>query len=342
MVKDEKKEEVIKVTVVMLAYNHEQWISKAIDSIVHQKTDFKFKLFVHDDCSTDNTKAIIEQYHEKYSDIVVPFYETENLYSKDIKITEKILLPHIKSEYIAMCEGDDYWTDLSKLQQQVDYMESHKNCTLCFHNADFVDTDGNMLKPFYPQNIWNDFEIEKKISFQNGADFSVIEILRLDFTPTASLMFRYELYNELRKFDISLDLLIRLIATNMGYAHYINKKMSAYRTGNSQSASGVLQNSEQKLFDEFYKLHCSILDEFDEYTNFQYHEEILKQEERKKLTVYASTLNLKKMKDSSEYKNLKKMYIVKILAKKYLSGPFNLIKILKTKMYQGTRGENEV
>lgn len=161
-----QKEEVIKVTVVMLAYNHEQWISKAIDSIVHQKTDFKLKLFVHDDCSTDNTKAVIEQYYEKYSDIVVPFYETENLYSKDIKITEKILLPHIKSEYIAMCEGDDYWTDLSKLQQQVDYMESHKNCTLCFHYDDFVDTDGNMLKPFYPQNIWNDFEIEKKYPFR--------------------------------------------------------------------------------------------------------------------------------------------------------------------------------
>lgn len=155
-------------------------------------------------------------------------------------------------------------------------------------------------------------------------------------------MFRYELYNELRKFDISLDLLIRLIATNMGYVHYINKKMSAYRTENSQSASGVLQNSEQKLFDEFYKLHCSILDEFDEYTNFQYHEEILKQEELNKLTVCASTLNLKKMKDSSEYKNLKKMYIAKILVKKYLSGLFNLIKILKTKMYQGTRGENKI
>lgn len=327
-------EEQVMVTVVMLAFNHEKWISQAIDGIVGQKTNFRFKLFVHDDCSTDNTKQMIEQYHKKYPDIIEPFYETENLYTKHIKITQTVLLPHIKSKYIALCEGDDYWTDSSKLQQQVDYMEGHKDCTLCFHNADFVDTKGNKLKPFYPQNIWNDLEIERKLSRSERADFHVAEMLKLDFTPTASFLYRYDLYQELAKFDSSLDLLIRLVATNMGYAHYINKKMSAYRTGNSQSASGVLQNSEQKLFRGFYRVHCTILDEFDQYTNLQFHREIMKQKERKKLIVYASTLNLNEVRKSSEYKDLKKVYVIKTVAKKYLSVPFGLVKMIKTKLYQ--------
>lgn len=329
----------VMVTVVMLTYNHEKWIAKALDGIVKQKTDFKFKLFVHDDCSTDRTVEIIEWYHKKYPDIVVPFLEKENLYSQHIKITQTVLLPYIKSKYVALCEGDDFWTDTSKLQQQVDYMEEHEKCTLCFHNADFVDTEGNKLKPFYPQNIWNDDEIEKKLLLFEGANFNVVEMLKLDFTPTASFLYRYELYEELTKFDLSLDLLVRLVATNMGYSHYINKKMSAYRTGNAQSASGVLQNNENMLFKGFYKVHCNILDDFDHYTDLRYHDEIIRQKERKKLTVYASTLNLKEMKKSSEYRNLKRKYIIKIIVKKYFKSSFDFAKTLKTKLYQNTNRE---
>lgn len=326
--------ETVMVTVIMLTYNHEKWIAKALDGVVQQKTNFKFKLFVHDDCSADNTAKIIEHYHKKYPDIIVPFIEKENLYSKHIKITQTVLLPHIDSKYVALCEGDDFWTDTSKLQQQVDYMEKHEKCTLCFHNAEFVDTDGRNLKPFYPQGIWNDSEIEKKLLLPEGADFDVPEILKLDFTPTASFLYRFDLYKELEKFDVSLDLLIRLVATNMGYSHYINKKMSSYRTGNSQSASGVLQNSESKLFNGFYKVHCKILDDFDCYTDSKFHDDIVKQKERKKLTVYATTLNLEEMRRSTEYSSLKRKYIVKIVAKKYLKIPFHLVKVIKEKIYQ--------
>jgi len=101
-----------------------------------QKTDFPFVAIVHDDASTDNSAAIIREYEQKYPDIIHPIYETENLWRKGDGSLTRIMNDTIEksgAKYIAVCEGDDYWTDPLKLQKQVDFMEAHPDFSVCFH-----------------------------------------------------------------------------------------------------------------------------------------------------------------------------------------------------------------
>ncbi len=106
-----------------------------------KKTNFAFELLIHDNASTDGTADIIREYEAKYPDIVKPIYQTENKYSKGVKISSTYQLPRAKGKYIALCEGDDYWTDPLKLQKQVDFMEANPEYSLCFHNAKVIYQD---------------------------------------------------------------------------------------------------------------------------------------------------------------------------------------------------------
>lgn len=131
-----KQEEPILVAIHCLVYNHEPYLRDCFEGFVMQKTNFRFVAVVHDDCSTDHSADIIREYEAKYPDIFRPIYETENQYSKPDGSLGRIMNAAIDAtgaKYIAMCEGDDYWTDPLKLQKQVDYMEAHPECAVCFH-----------------------------------------------------------------------------------------------------------------------------------------------------------------------------------------------------------------
>lgn len=125
------------VSIQCLVYNHASYLCQCLDGFLMQKTDFPFEAIIHDDASTDNSAAIIREYAEKYPDIIKPIYETENQYSKHDgslrRIMDSAMSP--SSKYIALCEGDDYWTDPKKLQKQVDYLESHPDCGLVYTNS---------------------------------------------------------------------------------------------------------------------------------------------------------------------------------------------------------------
>ena len=123
------------VSVCCCAYNHEPFIQHCLHGFVMQQTTFKYIVLVHDDASTDNTASIIRDYALKYPKIIKPILQTDNQYSRGNDPCTRILFPSITSKYIAICEGDDYWTDPLKLQKQVDYMEAHPECTLCIGNA---------------------------------------------------------------------------------------------------------------------------------------------------------------------------------------------------------------
>ena len=123
----------IMVSICCTAYNHEKYIRRALDGFVSQVTDFKYEVIVNDDASPDKTAEIIREYEKKYPDIIHGIYQTENQYSKNVNITEKILFPAVKGKYVAICEGDDYWTDPSKLQRQVVALEKNKDCFFCVH-----------------------------------------------------------------------------------------------------------------------------------------------------------------------------------------------------------------
>ena len=113
------------VSICCLAYNHGKKEKKTLDSILEQKTNFKYEILIHDDASTDHSAEIIREYEEKYPEIIKPIYQTVNQYSQDVSITPTIQVPRAKGKYIAICEGDDFWIDPLKLQKQFDFLEQN-------------------------------------------------------------------------------------------------------------------------------------------------------------------------------------------------------------------------
>lgn len=131
------------VSVLCLAYNHEKYIAQTLESLVAQKTDFRFEVLVNDDASTDGTADILRDYAARYPDIIVPFCQEKNLYSQGFVMYEKVFFPVAKGKYFASIEGDDYWCDPNKLQTQVNFLESHPEYAACVHNSVMHFMDGS-------------------------------------------------------------------------------------------------------------------------------------------------------------------------------------------------------
>ena len=154
----------IKVIIRCLVYNHEPYLRDCLDGFVMQKTNFPFKAVVHDDCSTDGSASILREYAEKYPDIIEPIYETENLYSKRDGSLGRVMAKACngRSKYFALCEGDDYWIDPYKLQKQVDYMDSHPECTMTYTNV-YVDTQQGRLYRAEQEKLWGEIRCDDSI-----------------------------------------------------------------------------------------------------------------------------------------------------------------------------------
>jgi len=127
------------VSIHCLAYNHAPFIRRCLDGFIMQKTNFPIEVLIHDDASTDGTTDIIREYESKYPEIIKPIYQTENQYSKGVRISLTYNYPRVKGRYLALCEGDDYWTDEYKLQKQVDFLEANEDFSICFHPVELYD-----------------------------------------------------------------------------------------------------------------------------------------------------------------------------------------------------------
>jgi len=119
------------VSICCTTYNHEAFITTALDGFLIQKTDFPFEILIRDDCSTDNTAQIIREYVKKYPHIIKPIYEAENQFSKGVK-PMPVLYRRALGEYIALCEGDDYWTCKDKLSRQVKFLQKNLKYSFCW------------------------------------------------------------------------------------------------------------------------------------------------------------------------------------------------------------------
>lgn len=261
----------IKVSVFCLVYNHEKYLRKCLDGFVMQKTNFKFEVLINDDSSTDASADIIREYELKYPDIIKPFYQTENQYSKGVKITREILLPLAKGDYFAICEGDDYWRDPLKLQKQFDILKNNDNCVLAVHKVLRIFENGEDSKKFYPTSNYN-----TKVYSSN--DF--IEKLFEDesfYFQTSSYFFKKEYYIELQKTnpdftkDVSFgDWPLLLYLATRGDVAYLNEAMSCYR----MNSNGGWSSSTS--FEKKNKEHIIMLKRFDKFTNGEYHNSIYK------------------------------------------------------------------
>lgn len=211
----------ILVSIRCLVYNHEPYLRQCLEGFVMQKTNFAFEAIVHDDASTDNSAAIIREYAEKYPDIIKPIFENENQYSKQDGSIQKIIngAVHPKAKYIALCEGDDYWIDENKLQKQIDYLEEHADCSLCFHDAITID--------YRTGDEINKFKIPSKQVITTRDLF-----LYGWFVPTASIVYRSYLKPSSEWYDKEFragDFVLLLYASKYGYLHSIGEKRSVYR-----------------------------------------------------------------------------------------------------------------
>ncbi len=224
------------VSVSCITFNHGRYLRQALDSFLMQETDFRYEILIHDDASTDDTIDIIREYQEKYPDIIRPVFEKENQYSKGISnISGVFNFPRARGRYIAMCEGDDFWTDKRKLKKQVDIMEKDSKLSLCCHSAVIVSEDGafrseNRIRPF------------QKSGMINSADF----IKKKTNIPTASMLFKTEYAKKLPGwyFDCPVgDIPLQLFMVKNGGIYYIDELMSAYRMGREGSWGEMMDNT---------------------------------------------------------------------------------------------------
>lgn len=168
----------IKVSVICVAYNQAEFIRSALDGFVSQKTNFKFQVFVYDDASTDGTTDIILEYAEKYPDIIKPIIQTENQFSKGKNIAKNFIWPKIDTEYVAVCDGDDYWIDPYKLQKQADFLDKYPDYNICFHPVIYFWNDNSRSESVRPtKKQVRNISLEK-LSYGN-------------FIPNCAVMYRW-------------------------------------------------------------------------------------------------------------------------------------------------------
>jgi glycosyltransferase involved in cell wall biosynthesis len=185
------------VAINCLVYNHEPYLRDCLEGFVMQQTNFPFVAIVHDDASTDASAAIIHEYEEKYPHIFKPIYETENQYSKRDGSIDRIMNEAIEAtgaKYVAMCEGDDYWTDPLKLQKQVDFMEANPEYGLCY-------TDYNRLEDATQTLTESMFERQmqyRPISYEQ-------HLLKPGYLAPMTWLYRHELMNLIAKANVHTD-----------------------------------------------------------------------------------------------------------------------------------------
>ncbi len=229
------------VDVIIPVYNHENFIQLTLDSIVNQVTEYKYRVIPSDDCSTDNTRTILESFAQKYPDKVFPVYHPKNI---GAHANGYSLLMATTAKYVAVCDGDDYWLDPHKLQKQISFLEANPDFVICFGDTQVIDKAGNELplKDYFPP-------IEKEVYTIDDFILSDMHII-----PTATLVYKNLLQKPIPEFYktiMSGDIFIILLVAHHGKAKYMNELFAAYRIhagGITKTEEHIHKSEEAKAF----------------------------------------------------------------------------------------------
>jgi len=241
------------VSVCVITYNHAPFIAQCLDGIVRQQTNFSFELIVHDDASTDGTADIVRQYAEEYPDVIISILQEENQWLKGRAAPH--ILPKVNGRYMALCEGDDYWSDPNKLQKQVGILEANKEYSLCFHN---VNTH------------WENGKSEDRLVVDSNVPsgrFTTRHVIKNSpRIATCSMVFRTEWMYPAPQWcqqTSARDKASQLILSTRGDIFYISDVMSVYRLNESSVSKDYTD------FDRF-KITFGLFRLFNGYTHGRY------------------------------------------------------------------------
>lgn len=246
----------VKVSVLVMTYNHAKFIHRALESILMQQVNFNYEILISEDCSTDGTREIVKEYHQKYPDKIRLLLSPTNMHSNAVVVRG---INDARGEYIALLDGDDYWINSNKLQRQVDFLDNHPDCTLCFHNAQVVYED-NSKEPWY----WTP---------ANQKEFSTLEDIWLgNFIATCSTMFRRGVFGAVPDWYDSFfpitDWPLHILNAEHGNIGYINELMGVYRYHNQGLYSPFSQFEKLEKTLKFYrKINADLNYKYDKIIN---------------------------------------------------------------------------
>ena len=234
------------VSICCVTYNHENYIRQCLEGFVMQQTNFPFEVLVHEDASTDNTAKIVKEYEAKYPDLFRCVYQTENQFLKQNTL-QNILFPMIRGKYVALCEGDDYWTDPLKLQKQSDFLSENPEYSVCFHAVNEKRDDKIEFSTHQP-------DVEKT--------FDIRDLAKGNFIHTPSVLFIKGLFEFPDWFFQvqAADYVIHMLNARKGLIKYFPEPMAVYRI----HAQGIwnLQKYEYRLLNTIKTIDLMI-NEFD-------------------------------------------------------------------------------
>jgi glycosyltransferase involved in cell wall biosynthesis len=223
-----------KLSILVTTYNLERYIKACLDSIISQQVNFKYEILIGEDNSKDGTVEIIKEYELKHPDLFRVFYNNPNLgYSSNLRH----LIEQAKGELLIQIDGDDYIIDSTKLQQQVDALDTHKECAICFHNYCIVDSNGEN-------------RVDNVYAFKGDAVMPNDYLLKTVLGPGNLAMMRRSALPEIIPTWINLsgnqvDYVTHCMAATEGRIYYIDKIMTAYR---KHAGSVTAVESEKKAF----------------------------------------------------------------------------------------------
>lgn len=212
-----------KVSVVTTTHNQEAYVRQAFDSFIAQQTNFPVELVVADDASTDSTPSIIREYADRYPHLFRPILRPENL-GLNKNLTGA--LSTARGEYIALCEGDDYWTDPLKLSKQVAFLDRHPKAAVCFHPVRVVWEDGSAEDSIFP-------------SVRLRGNLSLETLLLVNYIQTNSVMYRrLPRYDDIPAAVMPLDWYLHVRHAATGEIAMLPETMAVYR----RHAEGMWHN----------------------------------------------------------------------------------------------------
>lgn len=210
-----------KVSVMLITYNHEKYISEALDSILMQERDFDIEINVIDDCSTDNTQKIVRDYKGRYPGIINCYFNERNVGHIATQLNTYRGFQTLRGEYFALLEGDDYWTDSKKLKEQVAFLEGNMEYVACAHDTLKTFEDGRPAEHFLPFKAFGRNRAKMPDLVSMAGVFHLSSIVyrnKFGLNPPQCLADPY-----------SCEVIINMLYGQFGDFYCMNKYMSVYR-----------------------------------------------------------------------------------------------------------------